>query len=121
MNFGSSGTSSNMTHLHALDLSPAAAAKEKPFGPRGVLLVGLDAKDAAAAESWFREMEGQGLPISHCSGPMLEQTAEEALLVRKRGEISEGGDGKNPTRRHRSSLLSPLFLSFPNRTKSSLD
>ena len=90
-----SSTGTNKTHLHALDLSPAAAAREEPFGPRGVLLVGLDAEDAAAAESWFREMEGQGLPIAHCSGPMLEQTAEEALLVRRGGGGATEGESSS--------------------------
>jgi hypothetical protein len=90
-----SSTGTNKTHLHALDLSPAAAAREEPFGPRGVLLVGLDAEDAAAAESWFREMEGQGLPIAHCSGPMLEQTAGEALLVRRGGGGATEGESSS--------------------------
>ena len=126
-----SSTGTNKTHLHALDLSPAAAAREEPFGPRGVLLVGLDAEDAAAAESWFREMEGQGLPIAHCSGPMLEQTAEEALLVRRGGGGATEGEAaaaaarttaaavKPPRARSCRSLPSRPSPLSPNRTRSS--
>ena len=57
------------THLHRLDAADTAPG----YGPRGVLLVGLSAADAAAVGAWFGAME-PGFAVSHCGGDVLEGT-----------------------------------------------
>ena len=82
-----SSSSPPPTHLHRLDSADAAPG----FGPRGVLLVGLSAADAAAVEDWFFAME-PGFAVSHCTGPMLEEAVRVAVFGRE-----GAGDGKPPS------------------------
>ena len=76
----STTSTSAPTHLHTLDSADAAPG----YGPRGVLLVGLSAPHAAVVEAWFAAME-PGFPVSHCTGPMLEESVERAVYGRDGG------------------------------------
>lgn len=77
-------SSPSPTHLHRLDAADTAPG----YGPRGVLLVGLSAADAAAVGAWFGAME-PGFAVSHCGGDVLEGTVRAAVY----GEEGAGGGG----------------------------
>lgn len=64
-------------------------------------------------------MEGDGLPIAHCSGAMLVQTVEEALLVQQSGgagaTTTTAKEGEQESNSSSSSAFASVpFVSKPN-------